>query len=206
MPPPHSLATEDGGGGTEDVPSLYAQYVARTEQLSREPKEGYKEYTKRLRPEFDKWSRKRQIWEIKQLGTAIESTDDAIRLYIRDDDQYPKGKAMLPLPTIAPASLKTADLLHHKSHVELKIKALHKQVRELRREARMQLRDRRRRLHKDDSARHMVSGIDRITRIYDTHMALRKHCQLLLTIDSQIKTRLRMHRNDTRPIYVDPTA
>ena len=151
-------------------------------------------------------SRKRQLWEIKQLGAKVDSTDEALRLFVREDPAYPKGKASLTLPALSPAHLKTAALLHHKTHLERKIKDLNRQVRELRREGRMALRDRCRRLQPNSNPRLMISGLERVTCIYNTHMSLRRHCQLLMTIDKQLKIRQRMHRNDTRPVYVDELA
>ena len=135
-----------GKGPEEDKDySLYAQYVARVEQLPTKSAVGLTEYKRVYRTEFDKWSRKRQVLELRKIGLGVDSADEATKLFVkRDEGMYPTTYTKVEVPNIKPKHLTTADLLHHQYHVREKIGKLYKRKRELKREARLMLRTRRR--------------------------------------------------------------
>ena len=121
----HLRASTRAGGysSEEEEYSLFAQYVARVEQLPREQKPGHTPYQQLQRPEFDKMSRKRQMMELEKIGLALDSTAEAYKLYIRSDDiMYPSTHTKYEVPDIRPKNLKTAELLHHRYHIKDKIK------------------------------------------------------------------------------------
>ena len=87
----------------EDEYSLFAQYVARMEQLPKDAVEGYTQYQPIQRLDFDKMSRKRQILELRKIGLALDSTSEVYKLYIRDDETvYPSTHTRYELPSIVP--------------------------------------------------------------------------------------------------------
>ena len=58
---------EGGGASDQELQeySLFAQYVARIEQMPREQQDGHVEYRPLMRMDFDKLSRRRQVIELK---------------------------------------------------------------------------------------------------------------------------------------------
>ena len=103
-------STRAGGYSSEEEEySLFAQYVARVEQLPREQKPGHTLYQQLQRLDFDKMSRKRQMMELEKIGLALDSTAEAYKLYIRSDDiMYPSTHTKYEVHYIRPKNLKTA--------------------------------------------------------------------------------------------------
>jgi hypothetical protein len=118
-----------GGGRLDEGDteySLFRQYMAKLEQLPEVAREGYVEYTPVSRADFDKWSRKRQVFELKKLGMGIDSGEEAKTFFVRrDDDEYPTTHTTLELPKLAIKQLTTAKILHHQYHIKKKIQRLY---------------------------------------------------------------------------------
>ena len=201
------LRTRTRAGGysnEEEEYSLFAQYVARVEQLPREQKSGHALYHQLQRLEFDKMSRKRQMIELEKIGLALDSTAEAYKLYIRSDDiMYPSTHTRYELPDIRPKSLKTAELLHHRHHIKDKIKRLAKLKRESRREAFIAMKRRRKDEGECLNGAEISMGVSRTQNIFAINRSIASHWSLLSQVEDQIKVRFKLHKSNTDPIYFD---
>ena len=74
-PRPLTRIREGGGASDQELReySLFAQYVARIEQMPREPQEGSTEYKPLMRMDFEKLSRRRQVLELQRTGMLVEN-------------------------------------------------------------------------------------------------------------------------------------
>ena len=89
---------KSGGYKTQGEYSLFSQYIARVEQLSTVAAPGHTAYTPMHREEIDRMSRKRQMFELKRIGLAVDSVDDAHELFIQADDRYPSTHSTYAIP------------------------------------------------------------------------------------------------------------
>ena len=117
------------------------------------------------RTDFDKMSRKRQLLEINKLGMALDSLDAANKLFVREDSQYPETHTTYEVPQLIPATMTTADILHHRYHLTAKIARLRRLRRESKREATLILK-RRRRNSACTEGRDISIGAQRARNIY----------------------------------------
>jgi Ulp1 family protease len=188
------------GGGRETEVSLFSQYIARVEQLSREEVAGYTRYVPKHRTEFDKMSRKRQMLELGKLGIAIDSLDSANKLFVRDDNQYPSTYTSYEVPRIHPPTLSTADILHHHYHITNKVVRLRKLRRESKREATLALRKRRRTQESRLNGREWSIGSQRARNIYLINRSIVEHNRLIQQLEEQLRKRGQQHNKalDTR--------
>ena len=137
----------------------------------------------------------------------VNSSDEALKLFVRPDEgTYPQTFTQMTLPDIKPKYLKTADLLHHRYYMKGKMARLHTRLRELKREGRMMLRARRREMVDIADACFLSQGVGRTWMIYETHIALRKHNNLLKDIEKTIKARLKSFQRSSSPCYVEPDS
>ena len=206
--PQWTRKTTYGKGRTEEEDediSIYAQYIARVEQLPTVNQPGLVEYKRLARVDFEKWSQKRQLLELRTIGAEVNSSEEAKMLYVRPDEgTYPQTFTQIELPNILPNKLRTADLLHHQHHMIGKLSRLHTRLRELKREGRMMLRARRRDMAEMNDARFLSQGVSRTRMIYETNLSIRKHTKLLKDVEKTIKTRIKGFQRDSTPCYVDP--
>ena len=202
---PQRSAPGKGRLDEEENMSIYEQYVARVEQLPTTAIPGSTEYKRVSRVELERWSHKKQLLELKKVGVEVNSSDEALKLFVRPDEgTYPQTFTQMTLPDIKPKHLKTADLLHHRHHMKEKMARLHTRLRELKREGRMMLRARRRDMADIADARFLSQGVGRTRMIYETHIAIRKHSKLLKDIEKTIKARLKSFQRNSSTCYVDP--
>ena len=202
---PQRSAPGKGRSDEEENMSIYEQYVARVEQLPTTALPGSTEYKRVSRVELERWSHKKQLLELKKVGVEVNSSDEALKLFVRPDEgTYPQTFTQMTLPDIKPKHLKTADLLHHRHHMKEKMARLHTRLRELKREGRMMLRARRRDMADIADARFLSQGVGRTRMIYETHIAIRKHSKLLKDIEKTIKARLKSFQRNSSTCYVDP--
>ena len=90
-----------GKGRTEEEEdiSIYAQYVARVEQLPTVCQPGLTEYRRLARVDFERWSQKKQLQELRKLGVEVNSSEEAKKLYVRPDEgTYPQTFTQMDLP------------------------------------------------------------------------------------------------------------
>ena len=202
---PHRMAPGKGRLDEEENMSIYEQYVARVEQLPTTYQPGYTEYKRVSRVELEIWSHKKQLQELRKVGVEVNSSDEALKLFVRPDEgTYPQTFTQMTLPDVKPKHLKTAELLHHRLHMKGKMARLHTRLRELKREGRMMLRARRRDMADIADARFLSQGVGRTRMIYETHIAIRKHSNLLKAIEKTIKARLKSFQRNSSKCYVDP--
>ena len=198
------LKCRSGGYKDEDGTSLFAQYVARIEQLPRKPMPGLTEHTVVQRIDFERLSRKRQILELGKLGLATDCTSNAQKLFVRPDDiMYPTTHNLIPTPDIIPRVMKTADLLHHRVKLAEKIQRLASSRRALRREGRAALRSSGKRDVQFEDGNDIGIGIQRSQNQYGYNMSIKLHVKLLEDVNAQIKARLKLHRLDSSSVFVD---
>ena len=174
------------GGGRDQEDPLFEQYVARLEQLPREETEGHTRYIPMHRTDFDKMSRKRQLLEITKLGIALDSLESAHKLFVRDDSLYPSTHTTYEVPRLIPASMTTADILHHRYHLNAKIARLRRLRRECKREATLILR-RRRRNSACPEGRDISIGSQRARNLYLISRSLMEHARLLQQLAIQLR-------------------
>ena len=188
------------GGGRETEGSLFSQYIARVEQLSREEVAGYTCYVPKHRTEFDKMSRKRQVLELGKLGIAIDSLDSAKKLFVRDDNQYPSTHTAYGVPQIHPPTLSTADILHHHYHLINKVVRLRKLRRESKREATLALRKRSKIQESQSNGSEWCIGSHRARNIYLINRSIVEHNRLIQQLEVQLRKRGQQHNKalDTR--------
>ena len=91
---PRPLTHVHEGRGAKDQElreySLFAQYVARIEKMSRETQEGHTEYSPLVRLDFDKLSRRCQVLELQRTGMLVDNGEEAKKFYIKTDEKtYP---------------------------------------------------------------------------------------------------------------------
>ena len=70
----------------------------------------------------------------------------------------------------------------------------------------MMLRARRRDMADIADVRFLSQGVGRTRMIYETHIAIRKHSNLLKDIEKTIKARLKSFQRNSSPCYVDPDS
>ena len=198
---------QKGGGRSEKDEteySLFRQYMARLDQLPGNMREGHVEYKPVPRADFDKWSRKRQLLELKKLGMDTESADDIKNFFVkRDDDMYPTTHTTLEMPKIAIKQSTTADILHHQYHMKRKIQRLYGILRELRKEGRKALRRRIREVGETQSGQLLSQGVSRTRQIYDTNRSIKAHCNLYQDLETEIKVRVKKHRINPIVKYIN---
>jgi len=83
----------------EESMSIYEQYVAGVEQLPTTYQPGYTEYKRVSRVELEIWSHKKQLQELRKVGVEVNSSDEALKLFVRPDEEtYPQTFAQMTLP------------------------------------------------------------------------------------------------------------
>ena len=132
-PRPPTRVHDGGAANDQELReySLFAQYVARIEQMSREPQEGHTEYKPLLRLDFEKLSRRRQVLKLQCTDMLVDNGEEATKFYIKTDEKiYPSTHFDTKVPTITPRLLPTADLLFHQYRLEDKIRRLYQRLRD----------------------------------------------------------------------------
>ena len=97
-----------GGGNEQELReySLFAQDVARTEQMPREQQAGYTDYKPLMRFDFDKLSRRRQVIELPKIGMRVDTGDEEGKFYIKTNEiMYQTTHVHNEVPVINPRSL-----------------------------------------------------------------------------------------------------
>ena len=190
------------GGGGLDKMTLFTQYTARLEQLPTEEVPGYTRYTPKHRSEFDKMSRKRQLLELRKVGVVSDSVDEAVKLFIQPDARYPDTHTTYATPLLTPASMKTAEILHHQHHLTNKIGRLRKLRRESKREATIALRRRRRDRHQSLSGQEISIGTQRAKNIYLINRSISEHVKVVQQLEVQLRRRLQLQNKELKDRYV----
>ncbi len=196
------------GGGNSNVgkeDSLYQQYIAKLSELSETAQPGAEEYRPLQKHDFERMSIKRRLMELRKIGMEADSADTAKRIFVRrDEGNYPTTHTKLETPIINIKHIAMTELLHHKHHIADKIQRLYKLVNGLRREGRMTMR----RQQREVGTRHgtlLSIGVSRSRQIYETNLAIRKHCKLLEEVGKELKERsIKFNRNSTAR-YLDGT-
>ena len=191
-----------GGYKTQGEYSLFAQYIARVEQLPTEDAIGYTAYTPMHRGDFDQMSRKRQLFELKKIGLSVESVEDAQTFFVKPDDRYPSTHTIYELPNLHPATMKTADILSHHHHINTKIARLRKLQRESRREAVRALRWRRRDA-RTVQGRDLSIGTQRARNMYLINRSIASHVKLIQQLDDQLKKRYKAHNTNRDQRFIN---
>ena len=198
-PRPQTRVREGGGASDKELReySLFAQYVARIEQMPREPQEGSTEYRPLTRMDFEKLSRRRQVIELQRTGMLVEKGEEAIKFYIKTDKKtYPSTHVDMAVPGITPRTLSTSELLYHQYKLEDKIRRLYQRLRELRREARHCMRHKQQTGGDTMDGKYISGGVARVRYTYDTRHSINQNAKLITEIKTQIKARLKAHKDN----------
>ena len=100
-----------GKGRTEEDKdiSIYSQNVARVDQLPTVSQPGLTDTKRLTRVDFERWSQKRQLQELRKLGVEVNSSEEAKKLYVRPDEgMYPQTFTQMELPNIKPTISSTS--------------------------------------------------------------------------------------------------